>query len=123
MVYSYTALIKSKCLERCTSNLDHSPLIEYTPLKRTFAFIARNARDNDTDKLVALASINAFFVNPSVFRSTVDNLIVYPNNLLDYLVSYLSKNPGYYTSFLANIFSAENAKAVSNFKSYSTQQS
>ncbi|VDO87188.1 unnamed protein product [Heligmosomoides polygyrus] len=80
--------------ERCTSNLDHSPLIEYTPLKRTFAFIARNARDNDTDK------------------STVDNLIVYPNNLLDYLVSYLSKNPGYYTSFLANIFSAENAKAI-----------
>ncbi|VDO64981.1 unnamed protein product [Haemonchus placei] len=80
---------------KCSSELKDSPLVEVLPLKRTFTIIARNVKDTS-----------------NIDGSTVDNVFIYPNNILDYLVSYLTENPGYYTTYLANIFPFENPNAA-----------
>ncbi|KAL6724365.1 hypothetical protein Aduo_019260 [Ancylostoma duodenale] len=87
------------------SRLVSSPLIKQVPLKRTFAIVARNVKDKQTEK------------------STVDNLFVLPNNVFDYLVSYMKQNDGYYTTWLSNLFGTENprkALQLRNFTSFIT---
>ncbi|KAK5967714.1 hypothetical protein GCK32_009965 [Trichostrongylus colubriformis] len=95
MARLYRLTVSSNDKLKCSSQLTDSSAVEHLPLERTFVIVARNVKDDN--------------INTS---STVDNVFIHPNNIFDHLVPYMMQNPGYYTTFLANIFSAENPSAV-----------
>ncbi|WKY14408.1 hypothetical protein Q1695_000170 [Nippostrongylus brasiliensis] len=92
----------SNDIPKCSSQLRRSSALESIPFRRTFAIVARNVRDENSDS------------------STVDNIFVYPNNILDYMTSYMIKYPDYYSTFLTNIFSSTNPKSTFQTPSIST---
>ncbi|KAK5974484.1 hypothetical protein GCK32_016709, partial [Trichostrongylus colubriformis] len=95
MARLYRLTVSSNDKLKCSSQLTDSSAVEHLPLKRTFVIVARNVKDDNITT-----------------SSTVDNVFIHPNNIFDHLVPYMMQNPGYYTTFLANIFSAENPSAA-----------